>query len=282
MQLFLSTTFHGKNSTDIDEVLRLIDGLDIDGVELGSTHIFRADIDNIINERWGKRIVTHNFFPPAINQDFVMNIASVDSDVRNKSINHAKHCIEFAANIHASTYTIHPGFITDPGVNKNNKHTYDFVFPRNRVRKETAFSIMLDSLSILIETAIENNIELAIETEGSLSEPGVLLMETIEEYDHLFSIFPEHIYLNLNLAHTRFASIEHGFEMDDFIKQYYRKVVLVELSDNDRKVDQHLPLTNNSYVFNYLPLLPNVPHILEFRNATIDQVKNSITLMRRF
>mgnify|MGYP006223427539 CR=1 FL=1 len=70
--------------------------------------------------------------------------------------------------------------------------------------------------------------------------------------------------------------------MDDFIKQYYDKIVLVEVSHNNGKIDQHLPLKADSYVFDYLPLLPNVPHILEFRNATVDQIKHSITLMTNF
>ena len=41
-------------------------------------------------------------------------------------------------------------------------------------------------LLILIKVANQNKIRLAIETEGSLTEPGVLLMETMEEYDDFF------------------------------------------------------------------------------------------------
>jgi sugar phosphate isomerase/epimerase len=282
MQLFLSTTFHGTAVTEVDEVLRLLDGLDIDGIELGSTHIDRSDLRNVIKECCNKNIVTHNFFPPAKRKDFVMNIASINSEVRSQSVNHARYCIKFAVDIGASVYTIHPGFLATPDVNKKNSHTYDFNFTKERVNKKIAFANMVDSLFLLIETAKENKIKLAIETEGSLTEPGVLLMETIEEYDELFSVFLEDIFLNLNLAHTRFASIEHRYKMDDFIKHYYNKIVLVEVSHNNGKIDQHLPLTADSYVFNYLSLLPDVPHILEFRNSNIDQIKHSITLMRNF
>jgi sugar phosphate isomerase/epimerase len=282
MQLFLSTTFHGTTVTDVDEVLRLLDGLDIDGIELGSTHIHRSDLGNVIKENCKRNIVTHNFFPPAKRKDLVMNIASINSEVRNQSVNHARYCIKFAAEIGASVYTVHPGFLATPDVNKKNSHTYDFNFTEERVNKEIAFANMVDSLFLLIETAIDNKITLAIETEGSLTEPGVLLMERIEEYNELFTRFSDDIYINLNLAHTRFASIEHRYKMEDFIKQYYDKIVLVEVSHNNGKIDQHLPLTDDSYLFDYLSLLPIVPHILEFRNATLDQIKNSITLMRNF
>lgn len=282
MQLFLSTTFHDNKSTDLDEVLSLIQGLDIDGIELGSTHIYRSDLLNIIEKKWEKYTVTHNFFPPSENPDFVMNIASVDSDVRNQSINHAKYCIEFASEIGASTYTIHPGFMASPDVHNKNKLTYDFNFMGDLVNLKTAFSNMIDSLAQLIDVSLEMKIKLAIETEGSLTKPGVLLMETIEEYDNLFSIFPENIYLNLNLAHTRFASIEHKYKMNDFIKHYYNKIILVEVSHNDGKIDQHQSLNDDSYVFDYLPLLPDVPFILEFRESSLEKIKHSIALMRQF
>jgi len=281
-QIFLSTTFHGNNLTDIYDVLSLVDGLDIDGIELGSTHRGRVDLLDVIREKWRKDTVTHNFFPPSNDTNFVINIASVDSDVRSKSISHAKYCIEFASNIGASIYTVHPGFIATPSVNRKGNQNYDFDFTEQRECRKTAFSNMVESLSQLIAVAKKNKIKLAIETEGSLAKPGVLLMERIDEYDSLFAKFPEDLYLNPNLAHTRLASIEYKYKMNDFIMRYYNKVALVEVSHNNGKIDQHLPLVEDSYVFNYLSLLPNVPYVLEFRNATIEQIKHSVNLMRRF
>jgi sugar phosphate isomerase/epimerase len=282
MQIFLSTTFHGNTSTDIEEVLQLIEDIDIDGIELGSTHSYRSGIKNIINRGFDKRVVTHNFFPPAKNSDFVINIASDEDHIRTKSINHANYCIEFASSIGAETYTIHPGFLAKPDVLKNSNNTYDFNFTNERISKKDAFANMLESLKVLLKTSKENKIKLAIESEGSLTEPGVLLMETVEEYEQLFNIFKEDIYLNVNLAHTRFASIQHKYKVEDFIKLYSEKIILAEISHNNGKIDQHLPLTDNSFIFDYLPLLPNVPYILELRNSTIPQIKQSIQLMRKY
>ena len=281
IQLFLSTTFHGESVTDIDEVLSLMNGLDIDGIELGSTHSYRSDMISVINRNQNKNFVTHNFFPPSKNLDFVMNIASVKPGIRNKSVNHARYCIKFAADIGASVYTVHPGFVSTPSISKKSNGMYDFSFTEEGVDKKTAFTNMVQSLLILIKVANQNKIRLAIETEGSLTEPGVLLMETMEEYDDFFLKLPEGIFLNLNLAHTRFASIEYKYKMSDFIKRYYNKIILVEVSHNNDKIDQHLPLEDESYVFSYLPLLPDVPHILEFRNSNIKQIQQSIRLMRK-
>jgi sugar phosphate isomerase/epimerase len=282
MQLFLSTTFYTSSSSDLENVLPLLNKLDIDGIELGSTHIYRLDIEDIIRKIWKKRIVTHNFFPPAEDPNFVMNIASDNDEIRNLSIAHAKHCIEVASNIGAETYTIHPGFMSMPDIRKEDNNTYDFNFGPERIKKDLALGYMIDSLSVLKDIAKDLKIKLAIETEGSLTQPGVLLMETIDDYELLFSNFSEGIFLNLNIAHTRFAAIEHGYSIDEFIRRYYKYICSVEVSHNNGRVDQHLPLEEDSYVFDYLSLLPDVPYILEFRNSSIEQIKHSIELMKNF
>lgn len=280
MQLFLSTTFYGTSSSDINDVLPLLDEFNIDGIELGSTHIYHSDLEDTIRKTWKKRIVTHNFFPPTKDPSFVMNIASDIEKIRSNSITHAKRCIEFASNIGAEVYTIHPGFMSMPDIRREDKDTYDFNFGSRRIKKSLALSLMLDSLNIIIDTAKKFKIKLAIETEGSLTAPGVLLMETMGEYDKLFERFPRDIYLNLNLAHTRFASKEHKYNMKDFINRYYNKIVLVELSHNKGLIDEHKPLVDDTFIFDYLSCLPDVPYILEFRNANLNQIEQSIALMR--
>ena len=229
---------------------------------------------------WKKRIVTHNFFPPTENPNFVMNIASDNDEIRNHSITHAKYCIEVASNIGAEIYTIHPGFLSMPDIRREDNGTYDFNFGPKRLKKRLALDYMFDSLSVLIGTAKDFKIKLAIETEGSLTQLGVLLMETIGEYDKLFARFPHGVYLNLNLAHTRFAAKEHKYDVKEFINRYYNRIALVELSHNNGAIDEHKPLVEGTYIFDYLSYLPDVPYILEFRNATVEQIQHSIDLIR--
>ena len=280
MQLFVSTTFYQQTPTNVTEVLRKLKGLDIDGVELGSTHIYRSDMEDVIKKEWDKRIVTHNFFPPTKDKNFVMNISSNNPEIRNQSVDHASYCLKVAANIGAEVYTVHPGFMATPNLNDQATNTYDFNFGSEKVKKEIAFSNMLESITRLIDVARENKIKLAIETEGSLTKPGILLMETMDEYEQLFSCFPAGIHINLNLAHTRFASIEHRYSVNEFINCYKDYICLVEVSHNNSKVDQHRPLNKGSFVFDHLSFLPDVPHILEFRNSSIEQIEDSVKLIR--
>ena len=54
----------------------------------------------------------------------------------------------------------------------------------------------------------------------------------------------------------------------------------VELSHNDGIADQHRPLEPDSWVLEWIPALPDVPLILEFREATRADIERSIALLR--
>ena len=100
MQIFASTTFHGTGPVALAEPLAMLSDIGLDGVELGSTHRWQADIQSDIRRLWSKPLITHNYFPPA-KDDLVLNIASLDPDVRMRSIEHMKFCLAFAADIGA-------------------------------------------------------------------------------------------------------------------------------------------------------------------------------------
>ena len=125
MQLFLSTTFNEDNP-DLDILLKDIRKLDIDGIEIGSTHAYKEDYIEVIKECWKGRLITHNFFPPSRDPNFFVNIASDDEDQRLDSVDFAKNCLKVANNIGAEIYTIHPGFLANPVLSSaKNSENYD-------------------------------------------------------------------------------------------------------------------------------------------------------------
>ena len=280
MQVYLSTTFHGKGKSELVDVLNMVSALDLDGLELGSTHKPLVNPEAVVREHYQGDLVTHNFFPAATDETFVVNIAAIDDRSWRASINYAKECISVAASLGAHVYTIHPGFMAKPSTVNTSEGNYDFQFAQDKIDHDVAFERMFLALRELVPHAVALSVKLAIETEGSLTKQGVLLMERLEEYGAIFKMFPTDLYLNLNLAHSRFAAKANGYSLDEFIRRYYDKIVLVEVSHNDGHFDQHKPLVAGSYVFEWLEALPDVPRILEFRNATIDELKQSIKLLR--
>ena len=55
----------------------------------------------------------HNYFPPP-EEDFVVNIASLDKKISEKSINHCLKAIELSKKVNSEKFSIHAGFLIDP------------------------------------------------------------------------------------------------------------------------------------------------------------------------
>jgi sugar phosphate isomerase/epimerase len=282
MQIFASTTFLGTERTRVTEVVRAMRDTSLDGIELGSTHLYEDEAALLaIRDLWPGRLVTHNFFPPKADENFVLNLAAADPQARAESLAHCRYCIDITATLGAELYTVHPGFMAVPleaATRKGESH-YDFTFSESRIPHEAAFAASLESLAALQDHANKAGVALAIETEGSVTKQGILLMETPEEYERLFAALPQ-MKLNFNLAHTSLSAKVHGFDVGDFIGRYGRHFAAVELSHNDGHADQHAALVPGSYVLDWVPRLPDVPWIMEFRNATIADLEHSAALIR--
>jgi|TARA_B110000914_G_C15413464_1_gene423004 sugar phosphate isomerase/epimerase len=282
--IFVSTTYYKKKKPPLNKVLKELLSLNIDGIEIGSTHAYdtRKNLKKIIKKIKTKKIFIHNFFPPSRNENFLINIASSNIKIRNQSISLIKKNIKFCNEVGSLLYTIHPGFLTEAVPQSNfKKKNYDFIFSNHKLlAKDKGFRNMTLSLSKILSYAKKMNIKIAIETEGSINKKKFLMMQTPEEYKRLFKIFPNNLFVNFNIAHSYFASVSNKFSLKKFINLIYPKVVAVEISSNNKKDDQHLPLTIKSSNLKYLKFIKNKPIILEFRNASIESVKKSINLIK--
>lgn len=283
MQIFVSTTSLGPGSTNLNDVLSSLSNLEIDGYELGSTHTWHASIVNDLEKFELSRILTHNYFPPE-ESNLVINLASRDNTLRNNSISHVKHCIDTAKKIGAELYTVHPGFLKDVVASSSipsDETAYDFIFSGIASEYEDAYERMIESIKCLSDYSLAQGVKLAIETEGSITNSNTLLMEQPWEFRRFFKdLSATSIYLNFNLAHSYISSIKHSFDLKDFILEFREKFAAVEISHNDGVRDLHMPLVNGSYIFDWLKYLPDVPLILEFRNASIYEIQNSIDLLK--
>lgn len=282
MQIFVSTTSLGQGQTDLAKILPELLTLNLDGIEFGSTHVWQPDFESLIKQNRPARFLTHNYFPPAP-ESLVINLTSSDPEVRQASLTHARTCIEFAARLGSELYTVHPGFMTSRATTTTKHDTdsaFDFDFSGNKVSHEMAFTLMCDSLAELLHDAKRAGVRLAIETEGSVTKPGILLMEQPKEYRRLFAELGNELFLNFNLAHSSLAAKFHCFDLNAFIQEFSQRFAAIEISHNNGVQDEHKTLVEGSYVFNCLQFLPDVPLILEFREASLREIKTSAEMLR--
>ena len=280
---FVSTTFI-KDNLSIKNAINQLYKNSIFNIELGSNHSYEKNYSYL--KKFKVNFCVHNYFPTP-KKSIVINIASQNKTIREKSLKHVKKAILFSKKINAQLYTFHPGFLTDPdGSNISNKN-YDFLWNKKRLLTSSynkSWKLMIHSIKKIARYAKEKNIKIAIETEGSINSKNHLLMQRPAEYKKFFRIFKKKdIGINLNIGHLNLASIAFNFDKIKFIKNISNRIVAMELSHNHGKNDDHLPIKKNAWYWKIIKnkKFKNIPKILEFRNTSIKKIKNTYKLVNK-
>jgi len=281
--IFVSTTF-AEDDSKISDVLATCKKENISNVELGSNHIYEKNFKKII-QQYNFRFLVHNYFPIP-RKSFVVNIASLNKQIRTISIQHVKKAINFCKVTNSKLYTVHPGFLADPITASRTKNNYDFIWNNNNLNQnyDLAFNNMLSSLKKIVHFAKDKKVRVAIETEGSFKKKNLLLMQKPNEYNELFKYFkPNDLGINLNIGHLNLASRAFKFSKFEFVKKLKQYILAIELSHNNGIEDQHLPLKRNEWYWKIIndPDFTKVYKILEFRNTSIKNIKNVLKLLNR-
>jgi len=227
----------------------------------------------------------HNYFPIP-KKSFVINIASFDKSIRERSIKHIKTAIDFCNKIDGKLYTFHPGFLTDPQGSNISDQNYDFQWDErqlNNTNYKQAKRNMYRALDEVAAYSKSKNIRVAIETEGSLNKKDHLLMQRPEEYEEFMENYSlSDIGINLNIGHLNLAANAFDFKRSDFIDLIQNYIAAMELSHNDGVEDQHQPLQPDGWYWDLIQdsRFENVYKILEFRNTPILEIVKNIHIIQ--
>ena len=279
-QISLSTTFLADQST-LRQALDFCENSMITSIEIGSNHSYESDYSYVKN--YSFEYLVHNYFPVP-KESFVVNIASLDDNIHQRSIKHIKSSIDFCYKINSKLYTFHPGFLTDPKGSNKSYQNYDFRWNNDYLKKanyQMAWERMVVAFQEIIPYAREKQVSIAFETEGSVHKKDHLMLQYPKEYEQFFKLFTsDEIGINLNIGHLILAANAFDFSYHTFVDLIAEYVVAMELSHNDGVEDQHLPLQPDGW---YWPLIldkrfENIYKILEFRNTSILTIKETLLL----
>jgi len=274
VDLYTSTTFIPDNKP-LYEALKLCQDAGIQSVEIGSNHCYEEHYDYLSDFNF--QYLVHNYFPiPQIS--FVLNIASIDEQIRTLSLQHVKKALDLCEKTGAKLYTFHPGFLTDPKGSNQSNTNYDFQWEQNRLSQIDGAKgkyLMYQALDEVVKYAASKKIKIAIETEGSLKKKGHLLMQQPHEYEEFMTKFSvSEIGINLNIGHLNLATNAFDFDRIDFVDLLQDHIVAMELSHNDGEEDQHQPLQSGEWYWDIIhdSRFEDAFKILEFRNTTISDI----------
>src|SRR3989344_4212078 len=177
----------------------------IKNIELGSSHLYTPNIEKKVSEFQNSnkvKFVVHNYFPPR-EDNLILNLASPNENIREKSIDHAKTALDLCETLGSRFYAIHAGFILDP--DKGVK------FSGTPLPYEKSYKIFLGSLKEIIPYAEEKGITFAVENFGML----------------------------LDVGHLNVASKWYKFNRENFVAELDGWVRALHLHDNDGTADYH-------------------------------------------
>ena len=236
MQLYSSTSCL---KGDVFDILDLYAEAGFRNVELGSSHPYNEKISPETIGEYGFNYLVHNYFPPH-KEPFIINTASQDRAILNRSLDQLKTSIDFCNSIGAQLFTFHSGFRADPDINFRFKT--DQIVPHNVAMKTFIASVIeLNKYAGYrgIKIAIENNVLAPHNLVNGKNE--LLLMCEYWEFEHLLNMINSgNLGILLDLGHLKVTSNTLGFDADNFIQRIKDKVFAIHLHENNGKADQHL------------------------------------------
>ncbi|RZV59989.1 MAG: GNAT family N-acetyltransferase, partial [Flavobacteriaceae bacterium] len=236
-------------------------------IEFSSSFPFSEDMIDFFTETDIKRLA-HNYFP-APKEPFVINLASINNTIRQRSIDHCIQGLHLTKKCGAPYFTAHAGFCIDPDPHQLGRQLDVNVV----IDRDLNWKYFLDSVQIILAEAegldlsflIENNVT----TKFNLRDDGqeVLFCSRAEEMIKLVNeISSDRFGLLLDTAHLKVSAQALNFNMHeavDLIKPY---VKYVHHSDNDGERDTNDSISTNYWFLSKMIYFEDCIHILEVKN----------------
>jgi sugar phosphate isomerase/epimerase len=235
----------------------------LDAIELGaSVSVNEEDLAQIAEVQCN--FLVHNYFPPP-QEPFVLNLASQDDDIRQRSLDLVFKALDLTVQLGAPFYSVHAGFITDP----TSFGTTSFVFPMPTSSSEkqaavTRFKASLEKVSsraqeLSLQTLVENNV-------CTEDLRGKLLFQTADEILGVFhDLSLSNLGLLLDTGHLNVTAHTFDFDRMRFVERVAPYVRAFHISDNDGTEDKGEPVREGSWVLDVLhrPEFIGLPVVVE-------------------
>ncbi len=248
-------------------------------IEFSSGLPFLSEMETIYKNCTVPRM-PHNYFPaPEI--PFVLNLASLNEDIRRESINHCKRGLDLANHSQSPFFAAHAGFCIDPDPKELGNQLVAKSFDKLK-----CWDKFIDSLhEILVyaeklDTAflIENNV---IADFNLVNGENPLLCCDPEEINQLFEEmkFPKYLGVLLDTGHFKVSAQTLGFDLDNGIGEIASQIKGIHHNDNDGKRDVNHQLKPDYWFFKHLSKYIQIPHVLEVKCDSLDEVQEQLKLL---
>lgn len=225
----------------------------------------------------------HNYFPAPFDP-FVMNLASKDDALRQRTIDHCLQGLELAQVSGAPFFSAHAGFCIDPDPEQLGRPLdIDQSFDREahwRLFRASLDVILAHAEAMEVDFLIENNVLAPF----NYSEDGPVALLCVDAEETLRLIEEVNhpgLGILLDTAHLKVSAGTLGFDMYEAARKMAPHVRVVHHSDNDGYSDTNLPLPENYWAASLGNIFPNCLHVLEVKKLEPAEISSQLRLLQQ-
>ncbi len=264
---------HIKNSVE-----ELVDN-GFKNIELSGGTEYYDDLEKdllYLKEKYNLNYLCHNYFPPP-KEHFVLNLASLNNEVYNKTMTHLKSSIELSKKLGIPKFGFHAGFFIDIKVEEiGKKITYGNMFNKDvSIQRFCDGFNKLKSFAGSLKLYLENN-AFSLTNAKTYKNKNIVMLTNYEEYQKLKTKI--NFELLLDIAHLKVSNNTQNLNFSVEFTNMINASNYIHISDNDALNDLNNGLQQDSDLIELLEkvdlkgkdftieVYDNMKHIIESYN----------------
>jgi sugar phosphate isomerase/epimerase len=271
-------------ATNIEDAVKTLVDQGFKNIELsGGTRYDENALDSLIQLKkdYNINFLLHNYFPTPANS-FVLNLASLDSEISTYSLEHVKKAIDWSVALNAEKYAFHAGFLINIPVHQIGKK----IDKAQLFDLQSAVEQFENNLSSINEYN-NNQVQLYIEN-------NVLSKTNYESFDQVDPFFftssknadqfkkPNGLGILLDAAHLKVSCNTLSLNFEEEFKKIYNQTDYFHISDNDGKSDSNQSLTEDSELYGVLARNWKSGKVVTIEVYTgMDNIKNTYRILEK-
>ena len=242
--IYISTACvrHNKIKDSVQELVNY----GFKNIELsGGTTFYDGFVEDLLElkAKYNLNYICHNYFPPP-EEHFVVNLASLDDVVFNKTFEHLERSINLSKKLNADKFGFHAGFYYNIPLDQIGKSiTRQAIFDKKKsiVRFCSAFNSLKEKHPT-ISLYLENNV-LSHQNYKNFDDNFFMLTNSYEYWDLCKKI---NFNLILDVAHLKVTCNSLNLNFEQEFDRLFSKSDYIHVSDNNGLIDQNKGLRKSS------------------------------------
>ena len=222
-------------------------------IELSGGAYSKKNLSQILKFEKKINFRLHNYFPPP-KLPFVLNLASSNQKILNKTMTHIFNSIDLASKIKSKYYSFHAGFLLDPQVDRLGKK-FDISKLQNR---KNCLNNFQNNVLKIADYAKSKNISILIENNVVTKKNFILfnknpfLLSNPLEIAKFFYKAPKNVKLLMDVGHLKVSANTEKFSKIDALKKLNPFVGCYHFSENDSISDTNRPFNKKSWFLKHI------------------------------